>query len=546
MPDRSDLFNKALLEEQLRSNRITRKELLRRAFAGAVVIGTSGVLGACGGDEGGNGGPQGQSQGGSQTQKRGGIIRLGTAGGSSSDTIDAHTPTTHPDQARVVQLNDSLARYNEKFELELSLAEEFSAEKADVWIIRLRQGLEFHNGKTVTADDVIFSLQRIIDPDVPAFGVAGLSSLDPNGMKKLDERTVRLTLKQPDVTIKDELGQYFNGIVPTDYNPKKPVGVGPFMFESFTPGQESRFVRNPNYWREGEPYADEIVIIDFPEATPRVNALLGGQVDAIDDVPFGQVPVIEGDSNLKILEAPSGGWLPFTMRIDSAPFDDVRVRQAMRLLVNRQEMVDQALAGHGTVANDLYSPFDVCYASDLPQREQDIDQAKSLLRQAGQSDLTVELQTAEVAAGLVEAAQVIAEQAKAAGVTINVKKLDSGTFYGDNYLKWTFAQDFWGSRPYLQQAAAGSLPGSTYNETHWPPDNTYIDLINEAKRTVDEDARCELLHQAQELEYNEGGHIIWGFFNHVDAHSTKLTGLLPDRGTLPLNQYGFSHVSLVE
>jgi len=546
MPDRNDLFNKVLLEEQLRSNRITRKELLRRAFAGAVVIGTSGVLGACGSDEGGNGGPQGQSQGGSQTQKRGGIIRLGTAGGSSSDTIDAHTPTTHPDQARVVQLNDSLARYNEKFELELSLAEEFSAEKADVWVIRLRQGLEFHNGKPVTAEDVIFSLQRIIDPDVLAFGAAGLSSLDPKGMKKLDERTVRLTLKQPDVTIKDELAQYFNGIVPTDYNPKEPAGVGPFMFESFTPGQESRFVRNPNYWREGEPYADEIVIIDFPEATPRVNALLGGQVDAIDDVPFGQVPVIEGDANLKILEAPSGGWLPFTMRIDAAPFDDVRVRQAMRLLVNRQEMVDQALAGHGTIANDLYAPYDVCYASDLPQREQDIDQAKSLLRQAGQSDLTVELQTAEVAAGLVEAAQVIAEQAKAAGVTINVKKLDSGTFYGDNYLKWTFAQDFWGSRPYLQQAAAGSLPGSTFNETHWPPDDTYINLINEAKRTVDENKRCELLHQAQELEYNEGGHIIWGFFNHVDAHSTKLTGLVPDRGTLPLNQYGFSHVSVAE
>jgi peptide/nickel transport system substrate-binding protein len=415
-----------------------------------------------------------------------------------------------------------------------------------VWVIRLRSGLEFHNGKTVTADDVIFSLQRIIDPDIPAFGAGGLTSLDPNGMKKIDERTVRLTLKQPDVTIRDELGQYFNGIVPVGYNGKKPVGAGPFMFESFTPGQQSKFVRNPNYWREGEPYADEIIIIDFADSSARVNALSAGQVHAIDDVPFGQVPVIEGDQNLRILEAPSGGWLPFTMRIDAPPFDDVRVRQAMRLIVNRQEMLDQALVGHGKIGNDLYSPFDPCYADDLPQREQDIDQAKSLLKQAGQSGLTIDLQTADVAAGLVEAAAVIAEQAKAAGVTINVKKLDSGTFYGDNYLKWTFAQDFWGSRNYFQQAAAGSLPDSAYNETHWPPDDTYINLINEARRTLDENKRCELLHQAQELEYNEGGHIIWAFFNHVDAYSADITGLVPDRGTLPLNQYGFRHVSFVD
>jgi peptide/nickel transport system substrate-binding protein len=544
MPDHSDLLNEALLED-LRSNRISRKELLRRGLAGAVLLGSGGLLGACGGDGGGSG-TQDQPSGGAQKQKRGGTLRVGTAGGSSSDTIDAHTPTTHPDQARVVQLNDSLARYNPDFELELSLAEEFTAEKADVWLIRLRSGLEFHDGKTVTADDVIFSLRRIIDPDIPAFGAGGLTSLDPNGMKKLDERTVRLTLKQPDVTIRDELGQYFNGIVPVGYNSKKPVGVGPFMYESFTPGQESKFVRNPNYWREGEPYANEIIIIDFPDSSARVNALSAGQVDAIDDVPFGQVPVVEGNANLRILEAPSGGWLPFTMRIDAPPFDDNRVRQAMRLLVNRQEMLDQALAGHGKIGNDLYSPFDPCYADDLPQREQDIDQAKSLLKQAGQSNLTVDLQTADVAAGLIEAAQVIAEQAKAAGVTINVNKLDSGTFYGDNYLKWTFAQDFWGSRHYLQQAAAGSLPDSAYNETQWPPDDTYINLINEARRTLDENKRCEILHDAQELEYNEGGHIIWAFFNHVDAHSAKITGLVPDRGTLPLNQYGFSHVSFVE
>ena len=163
----------------------------------------------------------------------------------------------------------------------------------------------------------------------------------------------------------------------------------------------------------------------------------------------------------------TGAWQPFTMRVDQAPFDDKRVRQAMRLIVDREQMIQQALSGQGRVANDLYSPFDPAYNKDLAQREQDLEEAKSLLKQAGQSDLRVELVTAPVFQGLVEAAQVLAEQAKGAGVAIKVRKVDSGTFYGDNYLKWGFAQDFWFTRTYLGQVAQGSLKNSPFNETHW-------------------------------------------------------------------------------
>ena len=146
------------------------------------------------------------------------------------------------------------------------------------------------------------------------------------------------------------------------------------------------------------------------------------------------------------------------MRVDQAPFDDVRVRQAFRLIVDREQMVQQVLSGHGSVANDLYARYDPVYASDLPQRQQDLEQAKSLLKQAGREGLSVELVTAPVFQGIVEAAQVFAEQAKGAGVNVKVRKVDSGTFYGDNYLRWPFAQDFWASRVYLSQVAQGDLP----------------------------------------------------------------------------------------
>jgi peptide/nickel transport system substrate-binding protein len=304
------------------------------------------------------------------------------------------------------------------------------------------------------------------------------------------------------------------------------------------------FVKNPHYWQTGKPYVDQLTIIDFPDSTARVNALLGGQVDAIDNLPAGQIQQVQGNSSLKVLIAQTGEWQPFTMRVDAAPFSDVRVRQAMRLIVDRHQMVEQVLSGQGRVANDMYSPFDPAYASDLPQRHQDLEQAKSLLKQAGHPGLTVELVTADVFQGVLAAAQVFAQQAAGAGVKVNLRKLDTGTFYGSNYLKWVFAQDFWATREYLPQVSQGSLPTSPFNETHWA-DPKFIKLIAEARATVDASKRNQILHEAQTIEYNTGGYIIPYFSNQIDAYSAKLTGFIPPRSGFPLGNYWFKNVGFV-
>jgi peptide/nickel transport system substrate-binding protein len=213
----------------------------------------------------------------------------------------------------------------------------------------------------------------------------------------------------------------------------------------------------------------------------------------------------------------------------------------MRLIVNRPQMVEQVLSGQGRIANDMYSPFDPAFDTSLPQRHQDIEQAKSLLKQAGHSGLSVQLVTAPVFQGVVQAAEVFAQQASAAGVKVNLRKVDTGTFYGPNYLKWPFAQDFWATREYLPQVAQGSLPSSPFNECHWGA-GKFSKLINQARGELNTSKRIEILREAESMEYNEGGYIIPYFSNQIDAYSGKLGGFVEAKSGFPLGNYWFKNV----
>ncbi|MGA9858808.1 MAG: ABC transporter substrate-binding protein [Solirubrobacteraceae bacterium] len=527
-----------------RDGGLTRRQVLHGALAGGAMLSAGGLLAACGSSGSSASSSAGSSPASTGSIKAGGSLRVGATGGGAKDTIDAHLPTADPDIMRCWNLYEPLAVRPPSFgPLEMMVAESIEAQhgKADAWVVKLRSGIEFHNGKSVTPEDVIYSLQRILDPKNPKVGAASIGYVDIKGVKKLSSDSLLIPLKFPNATFLDDIGQYFNAIVPVGYNPAKPVGTGAFMYESFTPGQQSVFKKFPNYWQHGKPYADTLTIIDFTDDTARVNALLGGQVDAIDNLPTGQIAQVQGNSSLKVLISHTGQWQPFTMRVDTAPFSDVRVRQAMRLVVNRPQMVEQVLSGQGRIANDMYAPFDPAYAASLPQRHQDLEQAKSLLKSAGHAGLTVQLTTAPVFQGVVQAAQVFAQQATGAGVTVKLQKLDTGTFYGPNYLKWPFAQDFWATREYLPQVAQGSLPSSPFNETHWA-DPTFIKLIGQARSTLDETKRNQLLLQAQTIEYNTGGYIIPYFSNQIDAYSAKVGGFVEAKSGFPLGNYWFKNV----
>lgn len=458
----------------------------------------------------------------------GGTLRVGVVG-STNDLMDGQYIVARADQARLISGWEPIANYDDDFNIAYnhSLAEEIEVVAPDHYVVRLKDGLEFHNGKTVGADDLIYSFNRLIDPEL---GIApNLANFyDANSFTKMDERTVEIKLLTPSVAFQYSLADYAATVVPVDYarfsgDPTTQIGTSAYKLESFTPGSESVHTRFENYW--GESYLDEVHIIDFADQSALVNALTSGDIDVALDVPFAQAGAIESSGDLVLLEASGGNWQTITMRIDMAPFDDVRVRQAMRLIVDRDEMVERVLSGHGRVGNDMYGVLDASYPDDFPQRVQDIEQAKALLLEAGQEGLEIELFAPDDTAGLPEYATAFAEQAREAGINVTATVLDGGTYWGDEYTQRVFATSYWSTRPYLNQVGAGSLPTATYQETKWPPaDSNFIELYEQALAEVDDDKRNAIIREMQQQEYEGGGNIIAYFQNLIDGHASYVKG----------------------
>jgi peptide/nickel transport system substrate-binding protein len=476
------------------------------------------------------------------TPQMGGTLRVGVVG-STNDIMDGQYIVSRADQARLVSTWEPVANYDDNFNIsyEHGLAEEIEVVAPDRYVIRLKDGIEFHNGKTVGADDLIYSFQRLIDPEL---GIAPnlLTFINNDSMTKLDERTVEFNLLTPSVAFQYGLADYGATIVPVDYarfdgDPSNQIGTGAFKLQSFTPGSESVHVRNENYW--GESYLDEIQLIDFADQSALVNALSSGDIDVALDVPFAQAGTIEAAPELVLLESAAGNWQTITMRIDVPPFDDVRVRQAMRLIANREELVQRVLSGRGRVGNDMYGVLDASYPSDFPQREQDIEAAKALLEEAGQSDLSVELFAPDDTAGLPEYATAFAAQARDAGINVTATVLDGGTYWGAEYTERAFATSFWSTRPYLNQVGAGSLPTATYTETKWPPaDSNFVELYEQALAEVDDEKRNAIIREMQQQEYDGGGNIIAYFQNLIDGYAEYVKGAVARPNLLNFDHFG--------
>ncbi len=500
-----------------RSGELTRRDLLRAGAAGAVLLGSGGLLGA--------GPAKAAARAIAAAPKRGGTLRIGIAGGSPTDDFDMAHVNGPSETIRDQAFYETVTYLDNRFHLDdhFLCQECHPNATADMWTVRLKSGVEFHNGKTLSADDLLFSITRLLNPKSGATAAGQLTGIDLKRTKKLDKLTVQFALKRP-YSFFDYLLSDIVYVVPVGYDPKKPVSTGPWTFSSFEPARQTVLERFANY--HGTPaYADELMLVELPDDTARVNALLTGQVDAINEVPYAQVAQLQGQSGLVVADSQTGAWNPITMRVDVAPFNDVRVRQAIRLAMDRKQAIANALYGHGVPAADTYGRFDPSFDSHL-KRDQDIAQAKSLLKQAGKSGLNLQLVTSPIAAGIVEASQILAQNAKAAGINISVRQVDPGTYFS-NYGKWPFAIDFWVGLPYLVIASIADGPGANVvNTTHFD-DPEFNSLFNQASKQLNLAKRTEIIHQMQKIQYERGGYIIWSFQNGVDAYSTKLGGIQP-------------------
>jgi len=493
----------------------------------------------------GCGDSSGSSSGGSQPPgtvldgppKRGGTLKLGVTGGSPADTLDPMSVIGAVDVLRTQQLYDSLAEFADDRSIVMALAERITP-SADgrTWTIVLKPGLQFHDGSPVDSDAVIFSIKRVIDPSAPKNGALGYADIDPGSIRKVDDQTVTVGLTRANFVLIEEFASYSNAIVPVGFDPKQPVGTGPFTYTSFTPGQQSTFGRNAHYWRNpDQPHVDSLVITEFSDATAQVNALLSGTINQAGGISAAQLLTVQANPTLKVVNRPSGAWFPFTMRSDVPPFDDARVRQAMRLIVNRDQMIQQTSSGQAKPGNDMWSPFDTAYDSSLPQRTPDIAKAKQLLADAGRAGLSVELVTSDLVPGLVDAAQVFAEQAKAAGVTVTVKKVEPVAFFTQDYLNSSFSQDIWDERPFFAQTGANLDVGSPFNPTKWR-DPEFDALYDRAKSEPDATKRADLARQMQRILYDRGSYIVWSFPNIIDGFSTDVKGVEGRLQAAPLRE----------
>lgn len=456
----------------------------------------------------------------------GGTLSIGFTGGGSSDTLDPDVPSDNITVARTQNLYNSLVSLDPAGRVQYDLAESITSNhNATEWTIRIRPGVRFHSGKALTADDVLFTFNRILNPKSPMAAANSFGPIDIAAMKKVDKLTVKLPYKKPYSTLIEQLATfwYAAGIVPDGWNPAKdkPDGTGPFKYVSFTPGQQSVFVRNPDYWRHPAHLA-KVVIIDFADDSALINALTTGQIQAAPSVPATDLSQLGGSSKYSVIKSRSGAFQPICMNCAVAPFNDVRVRQAFRLLVNRHQFIEAGMAGSGWVANDVFSPYDPFYDHSL-HRDQDLEKAKSLLKAAGHQHLNVGMVAAPVNQGTIQMAEVFVQQAKAAGVNISLQQITTDKFFGPQFMHWNLFIDYWLYNPYFAQVAQTTVPTSPYNETHFK-NARYASLYEQANATTNTNLQREIAHEMQKIDFDQGGNIIPAFMVVNDAFDSNLVG----------------------
>jgi peptide/nickel transport system substrate-binding protein len=506
----------------------TRRGFVRGAAAGGALLGAAGLLSACGGDSGAAGTAGGAAPAG--PPRRGGQLRVGMVGGGKSESFNPSTGgITLINVAMVCAVFDSLVRIGPDLSVQPALATRWErSADARTWTFTLRDGVSWHDGKPFTAEDVIYSLRWMARP---GNGLANsVANVDLGALRRRGDLTVVVALKRPDVIFPTTIASSW--IVQrgaTDFT--RPVGTGPFRFRSLSPGQQSVCDRNDDYWDDGKPYVDSLVIQSLNDDTARMNALLAGQIDVMGQIPYAQAKAQASRGAVRLLDSPSTASQSFYMRVDKAPFDDPGVRLALKLAVDRKALIDTALQGYGQVANDLNGRGLQFYDDTLEQRAHDPEQARALLARAGRSGLSVTLQTSPAIPGMVEAATLFAQQAKASGIAVKVSQVPANTYFDPTlgYLKMPFAQTLWTGISSLSAFYDYAISSrGTINETHWNDPRTDA-LLRRANNATTEEAAAAAWAEVQRQQWEEGGYVTWANVNNLDATTNRVAGITPSR-----------------
>lgn len=472
---------------------------------------------------------------------RGGKLTVSMS--QSPSSLDPAFGINGPEYSITSWIFDNLVWLGPDLQLKPMLATEWSSnENATVWTFKLRGDVSFSNGRQLVADDVVFSVTRILDKSTGSPGRTGLGPIDT--VEATGPQTVVFRLTGPYADFPLELSQRWGRIVPKEAVGKlksAPIGSGPYVLAEYVPGSVVRVVRNDKHWDKTAGLLDEIILRTIPDEVAEVTALRNGESQLMFDVPASAYDQVKKQQGVSVSEVATGTWVPMVMRVDTKPFDNPKVREAIKYSLDRPKFVDAVLLGKGTVANDHNVPPSHPFYWKTEPRKQDIAKAKALLAEAGlPNGFEFELIAAKDRSIRADTAVTIQDMAKAAGIKFNVKTIDYDTYIAQVYKKGPLYIGFWAMRPTLDsQLTPFFSTGGSLNEYAYSNPRLDDTLVN-ARGELDQEKRKTLYQQAQQILSEEGPVVIPYFLNSTSAFRNQVVGFEAH----PLGYFDLRYVSL--
>lgn len=458
--------------------------------------------------------------------KKGGHFIQAISGGSTTDTLDPATHTSSWNINVEWQLRNNLVEIDHNFQPIPELAEEWeSSPDAKKWIFKLRKGVEFHNGKTFDAEDVIYSINHHRGEESKSAAKAYLESVQ--SITADGKHTVVFELSAGVADFPFIMSDYHLAIFQAGTKGKefeKGIGTGPFILEKWEPGVTAITRRNPNYWKEGRGHFDKVETLSINDVNARTNAIKTGQIHLMDRCERKTVHLLKKVRGIEVIAVTGTYHYSIPMHTKMKPYDDNNVRLGLKYAIDRDELVKRILNGYGEAGNDHpIASVNRYFAKDLPKRTYDPDKAKYYLKKADMLNHTFNLHTAEAAfQGADDAAILYQEHAKKAGINIKVVREPSDGYWSNVWTKKEFVMCYWSGRPtedlMFSVAYAADAP---WNDAHWEHER-FNKLLVEARAEIDEKKRAALYAEMQQICKDEGGTVIPMFAQIVEANSDKI------------------------
>jgi peptide/nickel transport system substrate-binding protein len=462
-----------------------------------------------------------------QAPRKGGRIKVAGSTAAVSDTLDPAKQSNGTDYVRGFMFYNGLTYLDGNLTPQPQLAEEFTTKDAKTWVFKLRRGVTFHDGKSLTPQDVIFSLMRHKNPATASKAKPLADQIDEVTATGPNEVTIRLVTPNADLPV--ILGTYHFHIVKegtTDFSAG--IGTGPYRVKEFKPSVRAVAVRNDNYWKPNRPYLDEIEHVGISDESARVNGLLAGDLDLVLSIDPRSVGRVSGSSQHAVFETKAGPYTDLIMRRDSAPGNNADFVQGMKHLFNREQMIKSIMLGHGVLANDQpVHPSMRFHFNGLKQRPYDPEQAKWHLQRANLGSATIPMVVSPVATGSIEIATILQQEARKAGVNFDLRRMPADGYWAQHWMKHPVGFGMIQPRPSVDTMLSLFFKSDApQNESGWKNDK-FDQLLLAARGETDEGRRTQMYADLQTMVHEESGIGIPYFMSSLDGHSRKLRGLSP-------------------